>query len=150
MPAMFWTRRVAAVLAISLVLGGVQTGAHAATVDNESRARAFVTAVGADNASRAVALVAPTLRFWTDSNPSVTYRGRARYDFLASGFGDNCVLAVVGRAVVKRSIRTVALLVETRADSHHGCGDGQRGVRVTFTMAFTKTGKIRSLHLADA
>jgi hypothetical protein len=147
---MFWTRLLAAALASSVVLAGGHAAAHAATVDNESKARAFVVAVGTDNASRAVALVAPTLRFWTDSNPSVTYRGRARYDFLSSGFGDNCVLAVIGRATVKRSIRTVALLVETRADSDHSCGHSQRGVRVIFTMGFTKTGKIRSLHLADA
>jgi hypothetical protein len=148
-PGMPWMRRVTAALVIVLAFGGAQTTAHAA-VGIEGTARAFVAAINAENPSRAVTLVAPTLRFWTASNPSVTYRGRARYDFLASGFGHNCALAVVRGDVLKRSVRTVVLLIEVRADSHHACGHGKRGVRVTFTMAFTQTGKIRSLRIADA
>jgi hypothetical protein len=146
---MSWMRRVAPVPAIILAFGGAHTSAQAA-VGNEVNARAFVVAISADNPARALALVAPTLRFGIASAPWVTYRGRARYDFLASGFGHNCSLATVGGGALKRSARTVVLLVEERADSDHACIDNHRGVRVTFTMGFTQTGKIWSLRIADA
>jgi hypothetical protein len=146
---MFWVRRLAAVLVVVLAFAGAQTSAQGA-VGIEVNARALLAAISADNPSRAVALVAPTFRFRIASAPSVTYRGRARYDFLASGFGHNCSLAVIGGGALKRSVRTVSLVVEESADSHHACVGGHRGVRVTFKMTFQQTGKISSLRIANA
>jgi hypothetical protein len=136
-------------IALALI-GGLAAFCSSATAQQLGRvanARAFIAALNTADRSGAVGLLAPTVRFATADNPWVVYRGRARYDFVSSSFGENCALkAMSANAAGSRVVRVRVVL---RADRAHPCIQGQRGVRVLFTMTLTRADKIAAMRITD-
>jgi len=137
-------------LAVIAALAVVCASASARRLGTVASARGFIVALNAADRSPAVELLAPAVRFATADNPWVVYRGRARYDFVASSFGENCAQKPLRADAVRRSgSDVVRVLVAVIADHAHPCVHYRKGVRVVYTMWFTQTGKIRALRIKD-
>jgi hypothetical protein len=132
--------RLAAVLACASCLA-------ASSVDNTAAARAFVAGLNTPTRAASVRLLARSVRFRTLMNPWVRYAGRARAQFVESGFGTNCALRVARQSASQRVVR---LEVEARRDDDHPCAGGRLATRVLFIFGFDDAGRIATLTVRNA
>ena len=137
-------------LALIAVLAAVCTTATAQPTGHIASAWAFIVALNADDRSPAAELLAPTFRFAIADTPWAVYRGRARYDWVSSAFGENCAQKPLrANAATRSGSHVVRVLVAVIADHAHPCVHYRKGTRVVYTMWFTQSGKIRAMRIKN-